>query len=182
MADLTRGREPEWPTGDPVALQWWLEEGGTEKLGSNMNAWLGVISHASSRIWGASSGEECRAFRDVALAAIDAGRRMGALSPSVSTEKEIYVRMSYLRNSAESLTWRRNEMSGIADVFFGSLQLDIDAVRDKSRTWREEPVSVVKSLREIKTILKLIEPGIGYLAPDSAKRVDEWLKIRPLLP
>ena len=67
---------PDWPRGDAAALKWWLEEGGEEKLGQNVNKWLGVIDHASLRIWGAATSAERRAFHDTALAAI---RQAGVL-------------------------------------------------------------------------------------------------------
>jgi hypothetical protein len=165
-ADNRPSWEPDWPADDPAALRWWLEEGGWEKLDRNLNAWLGVIFHAASRIWGSPTGAEREAFRDVALSAIDAGRRIGVLPEAVCAEKEIYARMCYLRNSRAGLTWRRREMARIADVFLGSFAMDIGVARDKVLAWREEPVSVIKSLRETKNLLKLMEPGIGYLDND----------------
>ena len=177
------GVEPEWPMGDPASLMWWLEEGGAERLGRDMNKWLGVIFYASSMIRDASNAAERKAFRDVALAATAAGRRVGGLRDNVYTEKMIYIRMSYIRNSDEDLAWRRSEMDRVLDCFLVSLPMDIASARDKSRNWWEEqPNSVIKSLRQIKTLLKLMRPGGQYLADDRREILEEWLSILPLLP
>jgi TRAP-type C4-dicarboxylate transport system substrate-binding protein len=112
-----------------------------------MNKWLGVIFHASSMIWHASSAAERKAFRDVALAATAAGRRVGGLRDKVYTEKMIYIRMSYIHNSDEDPAWRRSEMDRVLDCFLESLPMDISSAHDKSRNWWEEqPNGVIKSL------------------------------------
>lgn len=131
----------------------------------------------------ASSAAERKAFRDVALAVTVAGRRVGGLRDKVYTEKMIYIRMSYIRNSDEDLAWRRSEMDRVLDCFLESLPMDTASARDKSRNWWEQqPVSVIKSLREVKTLLKLMEPGAGYLADDRREILEEWLSVLPLLP
>ena len=168
---------------DPASLMWWLEEGGAERLGRDMNKWLGVIFYASSMIRDAFSAAERKAFRDVALAAAAAGWRMGALRDNVYTEKMIYIRMSYIRTSDEDLAWRRSEMGRVLDCFLESLPMDIASARDKSRNWWErQPNSVILSLRQTKTLLKLMQPGAEYLADDRREILEEWLSIRPLLP
>jgi hypothetical protein len=181
--DSGPGAEPEWPMDDPASLMWWLEEGGAERLGRDVNKWLGVIFHASFMIRDASSAPERKAFRDVALAATVAGRRVGGLRDNVYTEKIIYIRMSYIRYSDEDLAWRRSEMDRVLDCFLESLPMDVASARDKSRNWwREQPVSVIKSLREIKTLLKLMASGAEYLADDRREILEEWFSILPLLP
>jgi hypothetical protein len=66
---------------DPGALLQWLEDYGTERLGREVNGWIGLISYASSMIREAASEADRRGFRDVALAAADAGRRLSLDPP-----------------------------------------------------------------------------------------------------
>lgn len=129
---------------------WWLEEGGAERIGRDMNEWVGVIFYASSMIRHADSAAERKAFRDVALAATAAGRRMGGLSEEMYFEKIIYTRMSYIRSSDEPPEWRGSEMARVLDSFLESLPMDIESARCKSRDWRGQPVRVIRSLRNIK--------------------------------
>jgi hypothetical protein len=174
--------EPEWPMGDPATLMYWLEEGGAERLGRDLNRWLGVIFYASSAIWHDSTDADRRAFRDVALEAIAAGRRVGGIPADVGIEKEIYSRMSYLRNSAESLDWRRSEMARILNMFVNSAPMDISDTRAKARTWHHQPVSVIKSLRQVKVLLTLMEPGLQYLDTAGHGTLREWLDAVAELP
>lgn len=181
--------DPEWPTDDPAALMSWLEEGGVEALGRNVNAWLGVIFYASSQILAEWSAPERRAFRDAALAAIDAGRRAGALPQRVWVEKEIYARMSYIRASTETLPCLRAEMARVLDTFLSSLPMDIAAARERSIDWRDHPerwgeqdVKDISALRNTKTLLHLIEPGTEFLSPDQRAILQPWQDISGLLP
>lgn len=181
--------EPEWPTDDPAALVWWLEEGGVKALGRDVNAWIGVIFYASSRISAELSAAERRAFRDAALAAIDAGRRAGALPQRVYVEKEIYARMSYIRVATETLPRLRAEMTLVLDTFLSSLPMDVAAAREKSIDWRDHPerwgeqdVQDIIALRDIKMLLRLIEPGTELLSPGQRAILQEWHDIKGLLP
>jgi hypothetical protein len=172
----------EWPQGDPAALMWWLEEGGAQRLGRNTNKWLGVIFYASSMIRNTPDAAERRAYRDVALAAIEMGQRTGGLSEDMRVEKVIYARMSYIRASEEGPEWRRGEMGRVAETFLDWVPMDIETARSKSEIWMEQPLDVVKSLRRIKTLLKLMQPGVAYLTGDLRQTLNEWLSLAPLLP
>jgi hypothetical protein len=175
--------ETEWPVGDgPDALRWWFEEDGESKLGSNLNKWLGFISYASSLIWSTPDETDRRAFREVALAAIEEGRRAKAIPDRLAIEREIYARMSYLRNSDASAAWQREEMGCVLDIFTRSLPMDIGCARNIVKSWRDQPVSVVKSLRFIKNLLGLMEPGECYLGDDVPAVLQDWLDLRPELP
>lgn len=181
--------EPEWPTDDPAALMWWLEEGGIETLGRDVNAWIGLIFYASSRISAELSPAERRAFRDAALAAIDAGRRVGTLPQRVCVEKEIYARMSYIRASTEALPWLSAEMARVLDIFLRSLPMDVTAARERSIDWRNHPerwgkqdVHDIIALRDIKMLLHLIEPGTKLLSPSQRAILEEWQSLSGLLP
>lgn len=181
--------EPEWPTDDPAALMWWLEEGGVEALGRRANAWIGLISYASLQISAELSAAERQAFRDVAIAAIDAGRRVGALPRSVCVEKEIYARMSYIRVSTETVPRLRAEMDLVLDTFLSSLPMDVAAARERSIDWRDHPerwgeqdVQDIVALRAVKMLLRLIEPGTELLSPGRRAILQEWQNISGLLP
>jgi hypothetical protein len=174
--------EPRWPTGDPAALIWWLEEGGQAQFGRNLNKWLGLLHYTSSQIWSVSSSSDRKKFREAALTALEAGRNSGAIPSDVYTEQEIYIRMSYFRNSDDSLSWRKTEMEQIVDIFIRSIPMDITSAREKCKLWRNQPISVIKSLRNAKNLLALIEPGISLLDGDKSTLLMDWLKIRPQLP
>jgi hypothetical protein len=107
---------------------------------------------------------------------------MSALSATVCAEKTIYIWMSYIRTSGEDGETRRREMTDVLNVFLEWLPMDIGSARGKSGTWRDQRIEVIKSLRNIKTFLNLMEPGAAYLAPDEREVLDEWLGIRPALP
>jgi hypothetical protein len=119
------------------------------------------------------SAAERRAFRDAALAAIDAGRRVGVLPQRAFIEKEVYARMSYIRISTETLPWLSAEMARVLDTFLRSLPMDVAAARERSAGWREHPegwsehdVHDIIALRDVKTLLHLIEPGTKVLSTD----------------
>lgn len=168
--------------GSPSALMQWLNEGGTETLGREANRWISLIFYASWMIREAVNAAERKAFRDVALAAADAGRRMGALPASMYLERVIYIRMSYLRTSDEDPAWQYQEMGHVLNIFLDSLPMDLVSARAKSQAWRGQPIQVIKSLRNIKNLLRLMEPGSAYLGDDQRETLEEWLRIRPELP
>jgi len=173
---------PDWPADDAAALAWWLEEGGKERLGRDTNKWIGVIDYAALRIRGSETPEDRKAFRDLAVVATDAGWAQKALPRKVYVEKQIYARMSYVRLEDAAISWRRDEMARIFDLFLQQIPIIIESAREKSKNWQERPVTIVIALREIKTLLGLMNPGVEYLDGERADLLAEWLKIRPLLP
>jgi hypothetical protein len=173
---------PDWPADDAAALGWWLEEGGKERLGRDTNRWIGVIDHAALRVRGSQTPEERKAFRDLAVAATDAGWAQKAIPRKVYAEKQIHARMSYIRLDDADISWRRDEMARILDLFLQQVPIIIESAREKSKNWQERPVAIIAALREIKTLLGLMSSGAEYLDGERAELLAEWLKIRPLLP
>lgn len=180
--EVPSGSEPEWPMDNPGSLLRWLENNGRKGLGREVNRWIGLISYASSMIREAASGADRRGFRDVALAAADAGRRLSVLSESVYLERAVYARMFYLRTSNETPDWQRREMEGVLNLFLDSVPMDLSAARDTSRDWQAQPIQVVKSLRETKIVLNLMKPGEALLPAGPRETLEEWLSLLPQLP
>lgn len=172
----------DWPTGDAAALAFWLDEGGRERLGRDPNKWIGLIDYVSLQIRGAETPEERRAFRDLAVAATDAGLAQRGLPRSVYVEKQFHARIGYLRLDDTDLSWRREEMARIFDLFRLQAPVIIESAREKSKNWQERPATIIVALREIKTLLGLMSFGTDYLDGERADLLEEWLKIRPLLP
>lgn len=177
-----RATGPDWPADDAAALSWWLREGGAEELGRSVNKWLAVIDNASLKIWGARTNEGRRAFREVALQAINIGRDSGVIPKAVAAEKEIHARMAYVRGSDADNISRSDEMAAVIDVFLASIPMDLAAAETSALSWRNAPAPVIKSLRNIKTWLKLIEPGIEYTTPDYRTLLNGWFDLMPMLP
>jgi hypothetical protein len=173
---------PDWPTDGAAALALWLEEGGTERLGRDANKWIGLIDYASLRVRGSETPGERRAFRDLAVAATDAGWVRKGLPRSVYAEKQIHARMIYLRLDDVDVSWRRDEMARIFDLFLQQVPLIIESARERTKNWQERPATLVAGLREIKTLLGLMSSGAEYLDRERANLLGEWLKVRPLLP
>jgi hypothetical protein len=180
---------PGWPADDPAALRQWLESKGAGELGLTQNNWATLIFLCTSRIGEAHDPGERRAYRDTALAALEAGRRVGALDDAYYTEQAIYTRMSYLRHSGHDDSWRRAEMAQVADIFLTWLPVSLEDARDMSARWREQPREILSlhraeilSLRRAKTFLKLIEPGASYLTGRREQLISDWLSAMPQLP
>jgi hypothetical protein len=174
---------PDWPADDAAALGGWLKERGRDRLGRNTNAWLGLIFQASLHSgFPDISPEERKAFRDVAVAAVDEGWACQALPRDVYAEKQILVRMSYLRQDGVDAAWRQDEMTQVFDFFLEQVPLIMDTYREKSGNWQRKPVFIILAMRRIKTLLGLMSDGTQYLDGERASLFEEWVKIRPFLP
>lgn len=173
--DLDAG--PDWPTGDAAALTFWLEEERKERLGREPNKWIGVIDYASLQIRGSETPGERRAFRDLAVAAADAGWAQRGLPRSVYVEKQIHARITYIRLDDADASWRRDEMAQIFDLCRQQVPLVMESAHEKSKDWQERPATIVAALREIKTLLGLMSFGAEYLDGERANLLEEWLKI-----
>ena len=68
------------------------------------------------------------------------------------------------------------------EVFLASVPMDSPTARATARCWQDAPISDIRSLRNVKTWLKLIEPGVEYLAEDQRASLSGWLKLLPMLP
>jgi hypothetical protein len=178
MADT----KPGWPADDPVALRQWLGSGGVGELGLSQDSWAALVYACTFGIWHGHGPAERRAYRDTALAAIESGRRLGALDDEYYTEQAIYIRMSYLRNSDEDDSWRRAEMTEVADIFLAWVPVSLADASDESIPWRDRPRREILSLRKAKVFLGLIEPGASYLTGRREQVVREWLSLVPRLP
>ncbi|MGD0246335.1 MAG: hypothetical protein ABSB59_39235 [Streptosporangiaceae bacterium] len=178
MADTS----PGWPADDPVALRQWLGSGGASELGFSQDSWATLVYACTFGIWHGRDPAERRAYRDTALAAIESGRRLGALDEGYYTEQAIYIRMSYLRNSAEDDSWRRAEMAEVADIFLAWIPMSLAEARDASARWRDRSRREILSLRKTKVLLGLMEPGASYLTGRREQVVREWLSLVPQLP
>jgi hypothetical protein len=161
---------------------WWLDEQGEEALSNDVNKWIGVIDYASLRIRASSTPGERKEFRDVAIAATSAGWNLRALPRKIYAEKQIYIRMSYIRSGGLDVPRKRQEMEQVMDFFLEQAPLIMESAREKSANWKERPSSIIVALREIKMLLGIMSAGAELLDDDRRKLLTEWLKIRPLLP
>jgi hypothetical protein len=91
--------------------------------------------------------------------------------------------MAYLQIFSEGETWQRSEMIEIVNIFEDSLTLDLNSARKKIEIWKEchSPADGLV-LRQIKTRLRLMFPGINYLSGPQAQRLSAWYQLLPDLP
>jgi hypothetical protein len=178
----TNAHGTSWPMDDAASLSWWLEEGGWRILGRNANKWLGVIDYAALQVRGAATSAERVAFRDVALEAIVIGRNSGILPAGIAAEKEIHARMAYIRDPSCHISARQKEMTKVVEAFCASAPMSLGDAQREAQTWPTPSPAIIKSLRNVKSCLKLMEPGIEYLDDERQALLGRWLELLPILP
>ena len=169
-------------TSDPCALAEWIAAGGWRQLGNQGNKWRAVLTVCGQEIRINSDHAKRKAYRDAALALLDAGHEANCLSDEYYTEQVIYIRVSYINNSNEGENWKRAEMLHALEAFLGWVPFGVAEVRNAAPGWRELPVKDILVLREIKNYLKLLEYGVDYLSGEQLAQFSEWQDVVPLLP
>ena len=132
---------------------------------------------------------------------IEAGRRVGVLSAGGYTERIVYTRMLYLRNSAGDVAWRRREMEMIARIFLDWIGMDTDGARALIASAPKSPSDLrqlprssqkriiagisdhLRPLGHAKTTLYFIELfGREYITGKDNEKIISWLDLAPELP